>query len=73
MEREQVSSSNVKSIGYDINTSILEVEFKNGRVYQYFNVPINVYNALINASSIGKYLNSNIVGVYNTLNCNVFR
>lgn len=64
MEREQVSSSNVKSIGYDINTSILEVEFKNGRVYQYFNVPINVYNALINASSIGKYLNSNIVGVY---------
>ena len=64
MEREQVSTSNVKSIGYDINTSILEVEFKNGRVYQYFNVPINVYNALINASSIGKYLNSNIVGVY---------
>ena len=64
MEREQVSSSNVKSIGYNINTSILEVEFKNGRVYQYFNVPINVYNALINASSIGKYLNSNIVGVY---------
>ena len=64
MEREQVSSSNVKSIGYDINTSILEVEFKNGRVYQYFNVPINVYNAIINASSIGKYLNSNIVGVY---------
>lgn len=64
MEREQVSSSNVKSIGYDINTSILEVEFKNGRVYQYFNVPINVYNALINSSSIGKYLNSNIVGVY---------
>jgi len=64
MEREQVSSSNVKSIGYDINTSILEVEFKNGRVYQYFNVPINVYKALINASSIGKYLNSNIVGVY---------
>ena len=64
MEREQVSSSNVKSIGYNINTSILEVEFKNGRVYQYFNVPINVYNAFINASSIGKYLNSNIVGVY---------
>ena len=64
MEREQVSSSNLKSIGYDINTSILEVEFKNGRVYQYFNVPINVYNAIINASSIGKYLNSNIVGVY---------
>ena len=64
MEREQVSSSNLKSIGYVINTSILEVEFKNGRVYQYFNVPINVYNAFINASSIGKYLNSNIVGVY---------
>lgn len=64
MEREQVSSSNLKSIGYDINTSILEVEFKNGRVYQYFNVPINVFNAFINASSIGKYLNSNIVGVY---------
>ena len=64
MKRQSVSSRNVKSIGYEINTSVLEVEFKNGRVYQYFDVPVNVYNTFINASSIGKYLNSNIVGVY---------
>lgn len=64
MERQQVSSSNIKSIGYDIDTLVLEVEFKNRRVYQYYNVPLSIYNTFINSPSIGKFLNSNIVDVY---------
>ncbi|GEM_PF-5881279 len=34
MKRENVESSSIKSIGYDINQMILEVEFKNGSVYE---------------------------------------
>jgi hypothetical protein len=34
MKRETVGSSNIRSIGYDQNTNILEVEFRSGRVYQ---------------------------------------
>ncbi len=39
MDRIQVRSSNIRSIGYDQNRQILEVEFLKGGVYQYFDVP----------------------------------
>lgn len=64
MERKPVQSSNIDSIGYDKETEILEIEFNNRRVYQYFNVPINVYIELMNAPSHGKYFNQNIKNDY---------
>jgi hypothetical protein len=39
MERHSVTSSNVKSIGYDASSSTLEVEFNSGGIYQYYSVP----------------------------------
>lgn len=56
INRTPVSSSNIASIGYDEKRQILEVEFHNGSVYQYFDVPIDIYNGLMMASSHGKYL-----------------
>ena len=38
MDRKQVNSSNIQSIGYDVQSAILEVEFTSGDVYQYFNL-----------------------------------
>jgi len=35
----------------------LEVEFTNGSIYQYFDVPGTEYQALVSASSVGSYLN----------------
>jgi hypothetical protein len=64
MEREAVSSSNIASIGYDANSQTLEIEFLNGGVYQYFDVPEQVYNDFMNASSHGQYLAQNIKGHY---------
>lgn len=64
MHRQPVSSSNIASIGYDPATQILEVEFHNNSVYQYFNVPSIVYQALMAAPSHGVYLNANIKGQY---------
>ncbi len=64
MERSPVTSSNIQSIGYDPESSILEVEFNDGSVYQYFAVPETEYEGLMNASSHGTYLHANIKGRY---------
>ena len=64
MNRTPVTSSNVASIGYDPKSMLLEVEFKNGSIYQYFDVPENEYLNVISAESIGRYLNQNIKNNY---------
>ena len=60
MNREPVQSSNLASVGYDISTSVLEVEFLNGSVYQYYGVPAQVHEGLMNAGSKGSYFYQNI-------------
>jgi hypothetical protein len=64
MNRTPVTSSNVASVGYDLNTMTLEVEFRNGSVYQYFDVSESVYQDLMSASSVGTYLNQTIKAIY---------
>lgn len=60
MERIPVESSNLASVGYDKDSSTLEVEFQNGAIYQYFGVPEIEYSGLMKAASKGSYLNQNI-------------
>ncbi|MBO7494531.1 MAG: KTSC domain-containing protein [Bacteroidales bacterium] len=60
MDRKYVSSSNIASIGYDSISQILEVEFLNGAIYQYYDVPETLYDGLMSADSHGKYLNEYI-------------
>lgn len=62
MTKIPVVSSNISSIGYD--NSILEITFLTGDTYQYDNVPTNVYQGLMNASSHGKYLNEFVKNNY---------
>lgn len=64
MERQSVVSSNVSSIGYNAGDSILEVEFNNGAIYQYFDVPQHIHEEIIVADSIGGYLAKNVKGHY---------
>lgn len=64
MQRRSVSSSNIASIGYDGNSQTLEVEFLDGSIYQYLNVPSNIHDGLMAASSHGSYLSTNIKGKY---------
>ena len=42
----------------------MEVEFTNGNVYQYFDVPQAVYEELMRAESAGRFLNAQVKGVY---------
>ncbi|GAG86662.1 unnamed protein product, partial [marine sediment metagenome] len=55
MIRQTVSSGNIRSIGYDTKFQTLEIEFQDGGVYQYFNIPESIYSALMSASSHGSY------------------
>lgn len=64
MERVQVDSSNIESIGYDSDTETLEIEFIKGGLYQYYGVPAYVYDELMSANSHGSYLASTIKGTY---------
>ena len=64
MRRQAVTSSNIAEVGYDESSRTLEVLFTNGSVYQYFDVPPQIYTQLIRAASIGQYLNANIKGSF---------
>lgn len=64
MERVSVSSSNIVSVGHAESSQILEVEFLNGAVYEYYNVPEHVYRELITASSVGSYFAQQVKNVY---------
>lgn len=61
-----VSSSDIVAVGYDEDTLTLQVEFKDGRTYQYFDIPKHVYEGLLNPpdGSHGIYLSQHIKGQY---------
>ena len=64
MERQSVNSSNLSSVGYDASTETLEIEFKNGTIYTYSNVPQFEYDRLMEAGSHGSYFSANIRNRY---------
>jgi len=64
MNRTNVSSSNIASIGYGEERHILEIQFHSGGIYQYFNVPQAEYDGIMNASSHGQYFDQHINNVY---------
>lgn len=54
MQRQFVSSSRIRSVGWSNDT--LEVEFKDGSIYQYHGVSTGEYQAFINSGSLGSAL-----------------
>ncbi len=58
MKREPVESSALRSLGYDEENEILEVEILDiVRIYQYKNIAVQEYLNLIQAPSIGWHYN----------------
>ena len=58
-------SSNVKTIGYDIETEVLEIVFQQSdTVYTFAGVPPCEYVDLAKADSIGSHFNRNIRNKY---------
>lgn len=58
MKRELVDSTAIKSIGYNEDKQLLEVEILGtGRIYQYKEVPLEEYFDFMDAKSLGEYYN----------------
>ena len=61
IDRIHVESSYINSVGYNIHSSTLEIEFKPDYVvFDYLNVPYSVYVAFMNSSSLGKFFHKYI-------------
>jgi lysyl-tRNA synthetase class 2 len=56
----KTSSNVIRSFDYDEATQILRVEFNTGSIYQYRDVPKDVYQELKIAPSVGQYFNTHI-------------
>src|SRR5215472_1178868 len=58
--RQEVQSSAIAKIGYSKRHHMLDIEFVNGAVYRYFDVPLSVYGDLMSAESKARFYDSNI-------------
>lgn len=66
MLRQVVTSQIIHSVGYDAATESLEVQFQNGWVYRYDDVPVEIYRGLMSAESHGRFLKRKIVDKFVT-------
>jgi len=55
-----VDSSAMTGVGYDAEQRILSIQFPNGDVYRYFDVPAEVHRGLMAADSHGQYFHRHI-------------
>ena len=62
MHAAAVESTTVASVAYDASRELLQIEFRDRTVYQYFGVPAEVHDALMRAHSKGRCFNSLIRG-----------
>lgn len=64
MERQEVESTTMRSVGYNQAKQVLEIEFQSGMIYQYLDIPSAIYKELLEAESKGRYFNSEIRDTY---------
>ena len=60
-----INSSNIDNCVYDTRDSKLCVKFKNGVIYEYYNVPHHIFTKFRFAESQGSYLSKIIAKTYN--------
>ncbi len=64
MERKKVNASKLRSVAYDANGQVLEIEFSDGKIVQYSRVPSEVHRRFMAAPSMGSYFEDNIAEGY---------
>ena len=57
-------SSNISRFKYDSRIQTLTIEFNNGSVYDYYDIPESIYKGMQSAESKGSYLATNIKKKY---------
>lgn len=64
MKREPCQFNDATSVGFEKNSKTLEVEFRNGAIYQFFGVPEDVVAALLGKAGTETSLLQLIKGKY---------
>ena len=54
-----VQSSNLAGVDYDGQRTLV-IAFRSGRIYEFVDVPLTIYEGLMHASSHGKYFHAQI-------------
>ena len=62
MQRISTESTALIAIGYEDITQRLQIEFQDGRIYEYSDVPAVVHRALLSSASKGRFFNNRIRG-----------
>ena len=57
MQTTNVESTLLAAVAYDTRRKLLQLELRNQVIYQYFGVPVAVYEDLLRAPSKGQYFN----------------
>ena len=57
-------SSHIEKARYNHETNVLTIFFKNGKMFEYKDVPSSVWNEYRQAESVGKFINSSIKNTY---------
>ena len=60
MKRQPVHFPDVKSIGFDPGTGILEIEFRSGEIREYLGASLSIYKGLIDRTTHDSYLRNYI-------------
>lgn len=58
-------SSRILKMSYIKSKKLLIITFNSGAIYEYYDVPMEVTDGIIQADSLGKYFDKNIKGIYN--------
>jgi hypothetical protein len=55
MELVPIQSTNLRAIGYEPDTMLMQIQFSNGSLYSYQNVEPETYQALVTSPDPGKF------------------
>jgi len=67
VSRHPVTSSQIKSVGYHYAMNMMVIEFMDGSVYVYEDVPYDIYETLVAYKSPGTYFHKRIRDQFNTI------
>jgi hypothetical protein len=60
MHPTPIDSNTLAFVSYDLGQRVLDLEFRRGAVYRYFDVPPSIHDALLAADSKGRFFNRHI-------------
>lgn len=67
---QDVESSNIRQVGYNRKAKQMRIQFTNGGLFQYKEVPNEVFDEMMASKSVGSYFSKNIRNIYSCVKLN---